>query len=180
MGKSVEKGFRPAAGLLAREIDLKGKSVLDVGTGTGAWASLLKEKGAVVTGIDHAEKMLAKGKKRYGDTIRFIHGDGSDLKIFPDGSFDMVTASYVLHGMNRQQREPVILEMKRVSNGLVVFNDFDIGASPFALFLEWLEKSDYHNFARNFHQEMADYFDNCRKIPVSKGHALYIGHISRL
>ena len=61
----VKKGFRRAIDNVQKEIDLNGKSVLDIGTGPGAWAALYKEHGASkVHGVDFAQKMIKKASKR--------------------------------------------------------------------------------------------------------------------
>jgi ubiquinone/menaquinone biosynthesis C-methylase UbiE len=161
---------------LSRDIDLSGKSVLDVGTGTGVWADMIRGYGAVVSGIDVSDKMLAKAIKRYGRDISFMEADASSLTHLEDDSFDIVTASFVLHGMTRDKREPVLLEMRRVSRGIIAIHDYDKGAPLFSLFLEWLEKSDYYNFTEHFLEEFRDFFIDCKKVPVGKGTALYIGH----
>jgi ubiquinone/menaquinone biosynthesis C-methylase UbiE len=175
MDTSIKKNFKPSIRALTREINLEGKTVLDVGTGTGAWANMIREYGAVVSGIDHSEKMLAKAKKRYGEDICFMEADADNLKDMEDNSFDIVTASFVLHGMTRDKREPVLLEMQRVSKSIVAVHDYDKGAPLFSLFLEWLEKSDYHNFTEHFFDEFRRFFVDCKKVRVNKGTALYIG-----
>jgi ubiquinone/menaquinone biosynthesis C-methylase UbiE len=172
---NIRKTFTPSIRALVHEIDLGGKTVLDVGTGTGVWADMIRGCGAVVSGIDFSEKMLAKARKRYGGDICFMEADANNLADLGDDSFDIVTASFVLHGMTRDKREPVLLEMRRVSKGIVAIHDYDKGAPLFSLFLEWLEKSDYYNFTEHFYEEFCHFFIDCIKVPVSKGTALYIG-----
>lgn len=172
---NIRKSFKPSIRALSREIDLREKSVLDVGTGTGVWADMVREYGAVVSGIDVSDKMLAKAIKRYGRDISFMEADASDLTHLENDSFDIVTASFVLHGMTRDKREPVLLEMRRVSRGIIAIHDYDKGAPLFSLFLEWLEKSDYYNFTEHFLEEFRDFFNDCTKVTVGKGTALYIG-----
>ena len=65
--------------------------------------------------------------------------------------------------------------MNRVSKDIVAIYDYDKNASFFSLFLEWLEKSDYHNFTESFSHEFSEVFTNCKKIPITKGSAFYIG-----
>ena len=170
------KGYKSSIRKLVREIDFKRKTVLDIGTGTGVWADIIREEGAIVSGVDFSEKMLEKARKRYGKEIHFSLADAKNLKNFEENSFDIVTACFVLHGMKRERREPILLEMNRVSKDIVAIYDYDKNASFFFLFLEWLEKSDYHNFTEHFFNEFSDIFTNCKKIPANKGSAFYIGH----
>ena len=174
--RPIRKTFKPGIRALSRELPLDGKTVLDIGTGTGIWADLIRVNRAIVTGIDHSEKMLEKAGKRYGKHINFIRADAENIENFGDDSFDIVTASFVLHGMKGDKREQILLEMKRISKDIVVIYDYDKGASFFLLFLEWLEKSDYYNFIQHFYDEFSGIFTNCKKIPVKKGSALYMGH----
>jgi ubiquinone/menaquinone biosynthesis C-methylase UbiE len=174
--KPIRRTFKPGIRVLSQEIPFAGKTVLDIGTGTGVWADLISVNRAIVTGIDHSEKMLEKAGKRYGKHISFILADAKNLKNFKDDSFDIVTASFVLHGMKRDKREPILLEMKRISKNIVAIYDYDKGAAFMLLFLDWLEKSDYYNFTQHFYNEFSAIFTHCKKIPVKKGSALYIGH----
>lgn len=120
LDKPLRKTLTPAIRKLAAEMVLDRKRVLDVGTGTGIWADLMKKNGAIVSGIDQSEKMLIKARKRNQRNIDFTLADGANLTHFLDKTFDIVTASYVLHGMPANKREQMLQEMKRVSKNVVV------------------------------------------------------------
>ncbi len=71
---------------------IKGKKILEVGTGTGRFVAALAQKGAETTGVDISRGMLAVARKRCAtiscDVLpRFEQSDGSSLP-FPDGAFD--------------------------------------------------------------------------------------------
>jgi ubiquinone/menaquinone biosynthesis C-methylase UbiE len=75
-----------------------GRTVLDVGTGTARIALLMWKAGAVVTGVDASEAMLAVARERVeaGQAdVRLVKGDAHALE-FPDRSFDIVVSSRVL------------------------------------------------------------------------------------
>ena len=92
-----------------------------------------------------------------------------------DNSLDIVTASYVLHGVKKDRKEKILSEMKRVSKKNVVIHDF-IGKTPvFIRFLEFMEKSDYKNFKQNFCNELKDKFSETHNIQTGHGNGLYIG-----
>ncbi len=78
-----------------------GDSVLDIATGTGdVVSSILKERQVnLVIGVDRAENMLSKARKKIKDrrTI-FLMADGMRLP-FKDRSFDAVTISFGIRNM---------------------------------------------------------------------------------
>jgi len=178
LDENVKSGFEKTFNILNEEIIVNGKEVLDIGTGTGAWASLFFDNNAKkVTGIDFSEKMLIQAKKNHPG-IDFQIADAKNLKEFKDNTFDIVTASFVLHGTKREIRSEILFEMKRVSSKYVIIHDF-IGKTPFGIkILEWLERSDYINFKKTFSSEMSDYFDETKTIEIGGGTGLYIGIIN--
>jgi len=77
---------------------VEGRSILDVGTGTGRAALLLAEQGAVVTGVDASEEMLAVARRRAAEqhvSVRFARGDAHALD-FPDRAFEAAVSLRVL------------------------------------------------------------------------------------
>ena len=70
----------------------KGKSLFDVGCGTGYFSFYFHQLGLKVTGLDSSDEMLdvARGKIKEKKDIEFISGEATDLP-FPDNSFDIVT-----------------------------------------------------------------------------------------
>ena len=91
-----------------------GDRVLEVGVGTGINAGLYPSD-CVVTGIDLSEPMLEKARERVlrkgVSNIRLLAMDAADLK-FPDNSFDIVYAPYVISVV--PDPVAVVREMRRV------------------------------------------------------------------
>ena len=57
-----------------------GRSVLDIGCGTGTFACLLANTGRIVTGIDPASASLDVARRKPGaDRVRWLRGDATDL-----------------------------------------------------------------------------------------------------
>ncbi len=170
------KNYQHAIGIVDREIDVKGKQVLDIGTGTGAWAEAYRMKGAVkVHGIDFSKKMLTQGRKKHPN-ISFTFADAENLIGYDDNSFDIVTASYVLHGVKKDLRKKMLNEMKRVSKKYVIIHDFSGSTPLFLRFLEMMEKSDYKNFKANFCDELKSLFFETKKLESVNGSGLYFAY----
>ena len=86
---------RPAMLALAGEV--AGRRILDAGCGSGALFAALRDRGAIVTGIDKSAGMLEQARRRLGDDADLQAAElGSPLP-FPGDTFDDVTASLVLH-----------------------------------------------------------------------------------
>lgn len=96
--------------------DVEGKLVLDLGTGTGFLATLLALRGAkAVDGVDIAENQILTARMRarlnhVEDVVAFHVGCCENLE-FPDGFFDLVVGSFVLHHLDLTR---VVQEIHRV------------------------------------------------------------------
>ncbi|WP_435223186.1 class I SAM-dependent methyltransferase [Streptomyces sp. Tue6028] len=101
---------RPAMVALAG--DVTGRRILDAGCGSGPLSATLRERGAVVTGIDASAGMLALARRRLGDDADLHVVDLSDPLPFADGAFDDVVASLVLHYL--EDWGPTLAELRRV------------------------------------------------------------------
>lgn len=101
---------------------VQGRSILDVGTGTGRAALLLAGAGALVTGVDASAEMLAIARQRAqeaGRSIDFQVGDAHALQ-FPAASFDAAVSLRVL--MHTPRWRQCIGELCRVSRRGVVLD----------------------------------------------------------
>lgn len=101
---------------------LAGRSVLDVGTGTGRGALVLARSGALVTGVDASQQMLDVARERARNAslpIDFRVGDAHRLD-FPDRSFDAALSLRVL--MHTPDWRQCLGELCRVARERVVFD----------------------------------------------------------
>lgn len=131
----------PIGGLLAETQErllrefaapLEGRTVLDVGTGTGRAAIVLAAGGATVTGVDASAEMLRVARERAaarGVTVRFAPGDAHALP-FCDGSFDCAVSLRVL--MHTPGWRQCIAELCRVARTTVVL-DYPAACSAAAI-----------------------------------------------
>ncbi|MEV6655099.1 class I SAM-dependent methyltransferase [Streptomyces sp. NPDC051219] len=101
---------RPA--MMALAGDVAGRRILDAGCGSGPLSAALRDRGAVVTGIDASAGMLALARQRLGDDVALHVADLRDRLPFDDGAFDDVVASLVLHYL--EDWGPTLAELRRV------------------------------------------------------------------
>jgi phosphatidylethanolamine/phosphatidyl-N-methylethanolamine N-methyltransferase len=104
-----------------------GDKILEVGVGTGINASLYPRH-CHVTGIDFSALMLERARERVAKkgvkNVRLQEMDAANLT-FPDGSFDIVYAPYVISVVSDPVR--VVNEMRRVcrpGGKIVILNHF--------------------------------------------------------
>ena len=108
-----------------------GESVLDVGCGTGTLAIAAKQSvgpPGVVHGIDASPEMIARAKRKAakaGVDVDFRTAIVEALP-FPDGRFDVVLSTMMLHHLPRQTRHECAREIRRVlkPNGRILAVDF--------------------------------------------------------
>ena len=94
--------------LLVREGDLRGRRVLDVGSGTGRFAAALGDQ-ARVWGVDPSPEMLEVARGR-APTVRFKEGSAEQLP-FKDGWFERAVLWLVVHLLDGPRAFP---ELHRV------------------------------------------------------------------
>jgi ubiquinone/menaquinone biosynthesis C-methylase UbiE len=112
--------------------DVRGSSVVDVGTGTGRAALAIAARGATVRGLDASAEMLAVARRRAdhaGLDIEFTTGDAHALPL-PDRSADAAVSLRVL--MHTPGWDRCIAELCRVARRAVVV-DYPAAASLAAI-----------------------------------------------
>ena len=101
---------RPA--ILALAGDVAGRRILDAGCGAGPIAAALRGRGAIVSGFDSSAGMLEIARRRLGDDADLRVADLAGPLPYPDGAFDDVVASLVLHYL--EDWGPTLAEFRRV------------------------------------------------------------------
>jgi SAM-dependent methyltransferase len=101
---------RPA--ILALAGDVAGRRILDAGCGSGPLFAALRDRGASVAGFDASPGMIEQARKRLGDDAELRVADLGDPLPYPDGAFDDIIASLVLHYL--EDWGPALAELHRV------------------------------------------------------------------
>jgi ubiquinone/menaquinone biosynthesis C-methylase UbiE len=149
----------------------RGGRILDIGCGTGAFMQALKNQGFQATGMDIALSML---KQAFKSGQSCVAGNAAGYFPFKDNSFDVVTASYVIHGIDFRLREMLFREASRVSRGIILFHDFNDKRHFLTDFIEWMEGGDYFNFIKHGKDEMKNFFSTVDVISVAPQNSWYI------
>ncbi len=99
---------------LADEIKRSGRRprLLDLGCGTGELAPVFLKAGYTYTGIDIAPERIAFARKTYRKA-KFHVMDASALQ-YPDGYFDQILVTGVLHHLSDEEVRAIVREMQRV------------------------------------------------------------------
>lgn len=93
---------------------------------------------------------------------------------FEDNAFDLVTSSYVIHGLKPDEREELYKELCRVSERKIVLHDYNENRSFVTDVAEFLENGDCFNFIKVAKSEMKRYFKDVKVINVDRKAAWYI------
>jgi SAM-dependent methyltransferase len=151
--------------------DPAGKRALDIGCGTGAFTTALREDGWEVEGVDVAHGMVVQARRR---GVPCVVGDIIGGLPHADGSYDLVSAAYVAHGLRVDDRLALFREAKRLSRGAVLFHDYTDDRRLLTSIVEHLEGGDYFNFIQTVQDELRSVFPKVRIIRVGKQAAWYL------
>jgi len=110
-----------------------GESMLDVGCGTGTLAIHAKRQTGPtgnVQGVDASAEMIARAQRKARRATVDVTFQSAVVEAlpFPDGTFDVVSSTLMLHHLPRATREQCAREMGRVlkKGGRVVTVDFGV------------------------------------------------------
>ncbi|HEY41189.1 MAG TPA: class I SAM-dependent methyltransferase [Dehalococcoidia bacterium] len=90
-------------------------SVLDIGTGAGAYTLELARRGYTVTAVDISSKLIELCKQRVSDaglekSVRFIVADARDLSDVKDDNFDAVLLMGPLYHLVLEEDRKIVLK----------------------------------------------------------------------
>ena len=92
--------------------DVRGRTILDAGCGSGPLAAELVARGADVVGFDGSPAMIDLARRRLGEAVPLTVHDLAEPLPYDDETFDDVVASLVLHHLEDWDRP--LAEIRRV------------------------------------------------------------------
>jgi len=173
---SQKKNYKMTIDKMKNEINLNDyTSIVDIGCGTGALCSVLNEEGLEVTGIEPALRMMKIGMKKKGnEKINFVQCSTCSKLPFEDKAFNLAMASYVAHGLHKEERHQLYKEMNRLTKDYVIIHDYNDTRNIISDIIEWFEGGDYFNFIKIVKTELNEHFKSVRVVNVKKRAAWYI------
>jgi len=122
-------GEEEVAGLIKHieslQVNINRRKALDFGCGVGRITQPLADHFLEVCGVDIAPTMIALARKynRRGDRCKYYLNEKDELKLFADGTFDLVYSSFTLQHMEPKYSLGYLGEFLRVlvPGGLLVF-----------------------------------------------------------
>ncbi len=128
------------------------KCILDIGCGTGNLCGKLSDRYNVI-GMDKNIEMLKKVQEKYGNMKCKV---GSFLdEPFKENIADIVVSTYVLHGLNNEDKKIAVKNMIRYlkENGKIIIIDY--------MFFDSEEKEKYRQHFKELNkQDLWDFIDS--------------------
>jgi SAM-dependent methyltransferase len=97
-----------------QKVQIEGKSIIDLGCGTGRNSNYLAELGATVTGIEISQTALKLAHERNPGTVTYLHHSMGEVLPFADASFDIALDVTSSNSLTEAEREIYIKELHRV------------------------------------------------------------------
>lgn len=109
---SLTNAYHERPAMLALAGNVAGRRILDAGCGSGPLFEALRDRGALVTGIDASTALLDIARTRLGPGADLQLADLTSPLPFADATFDDVIASLVMHYL--PDWGPTLRELQRV------------------------------------------------------------------
>jgi SAM-dependent methyltransferase len=100
----------------------RGRVVADIGCGSGYGCAILKAAGASrVAGADLSRHAIGFARRHYASDAEFSVQGTTDLRLYPDSTFDLVVSSEVLEHVKEYDKEDAaVRELKRIARSSAV------------------------------------------------------------
>lgn len=135
--------YQDLARLIVNRLEVReGEQILDLGSGTGNIAMLVKGGGGEINGIDISSEGIKLHKAKDSDA-RLIVGDISAILPYQDAFFDKLYSNNALYTISRNKREDIFKELYRVlkPGGKIIISNVKEGFEPFAIYKDHVSQS---------------------------------------
>jgi SAM-dependent methyltransferase len=131
--------------------NIKGKTILDLGCGSGYIAKELGRKGAKVFAIDNSKEWikLCEEENKNSKNVKCLLVDATNLSVFKKKKFDIIIANMVfLNISSKNLLEKIFKEISMVlkKNGIFIFSDWH----PVSIMISNLKTRRKTNLLPNF------------------------------
>ncbi len=130
-------------------------SVLDLATGTGMLAGVFAERGHTVVGLDFADNLLERARRKFPQ-VEFCNFDLLHLEQIESDSHDVVCMGYLLHGLSPDFRRHVLREACRIAGQHVLVFDYCCRGNWFVRLIERIEGPNYPGYLTEDRKEEFD------------------------
>lgn len=150
-----------------KEVNWKGKNIIDIGCGTGLFPYLVAKKGANVLGIDYSDEAIKIAKKRYN--LPNLAYENIDVTKNMTGKYDVIVSIGTLEHMDKpyemlklfkrhlKNRGKIIITSPNWTNprGYVLMALYHLFDAPITLAdLHYLTPIDFQNWAKKLEMNL--------------------------
>lgn len=124
------------------------KTVLDIGCGTGDFASSLPLEISCYLGVDLNTKYIAYAKSKYQSSkIKFMVQDVTEKKFYANHKFDAVILISMLHHLSDSDLAKILPSIKKITKKIIIIAD--LLPKPPGLLQKLMVKLDQGKYIRN-------------------------------
>lgn len=111
-------------GVAENDPDFVNKTILDIGVGDGETTARFIEAGCGrITGIDLNPTMLSASRKRFGEKIKLIQEDATNLENFKPEDFSIIISGATIHNISKEERKKLWTGLLKLKPDLIVIMD---------------------------------------------------------
>ena len=152
LSPTLSRGFILKKYILKMAGDIKGKSLVEFGSGNGFWLKHFTQAGAKCTGVDHSEEQIKLAKKEFGDSVILLKQDV--VKFNTRKKFDIVYIDHVLSETASKQMVSKILRSARLAlkkSGFLILNEMHPSVAYFPFKNTRTENDSYFKSGSKIH-----------------------------
>lgn len=120
-------GYKTVLNTIYRRIRLgHGKTVLDIGFGTGILSKKLYDDGIRIYGIDFSEEMIKLAQKEMPDATLLRHDFSGGLPaVLLDKKFDYIVSTYAIHHLTDEEKTAFLKDLQNhlTEDGEILIGD---------------------------------------------------------